>query len=524
MTPTLRPVRRPFATMIVCGSLLLVGCTSSADLVNDEPDATASSPTASPTGVPEELATFYEQDVDWSGCGAFECATVEMPVDYDAPEGSTIELAIKKRPADDQGARIGTLFINPGGPGGSGQDYVDSFTSQTDADLLARYDVVGFDPRGVGESTPLTCLSDKELDAYTEGDPDPDTAAEAQGFYEAIEGLGNACAANSGDLAAHVSTQEVAQDLDVLRGIVGDATINYDGASYGTAIGATYAELFPERVGRMVLDGAIDPALSNEEISLGQSEGFHRALEAYVADCVEGGSCPLGTDAEAGVEQVGELLDGLDAQPLQTNDPERPLTESLGFYGIALPLYNEQGWPVLSQALEAAMDGDGSVLLAIADQYLSRDSNGNYADNSTQVIYAVNCLDAREATPEPITGEQATKVAKQTEDAYTDVSPVFGRVFAWDAQSCGVWPIEPTEEPLEIDAEGAPPIVVIGTTRDPATPYEWAQGLASELDSGVLISRDGDGHTGYNMGNSCVDDAVNSYLLDDEVPEDGLEC
>jgi len=510
------------ATAAVLAVLVPAGCGSAADLVaKDRPRPTKPTPTASPTDnppepAPEGLAEFYDQEVAWEGCGSYECATIEVPLDYADAAGDTVEIALKKAPATSNSDRVGTLFINPGGPGGSGIDYVDFFLSEVSPDLRAAFDVVGFDPRGVGTSDPVECLSDAELDVFLAYDPDPDTAAEVRRATALVRQLGRGCVQNSGALAAHVSTIEVAKDLDVLRAVVGDEVLHYYGASYGTSIGATYAELFPDKVGRLVLDGALDPTLTLERLNIEQAEGFHTALVAYVQHCLDGGDCVLGSSESEALDRIGTFLDELDTDPLPTNDPERPLTRSLGFLGIAITLYNEDYWTYLDNALPAALDGDGSQLLVLADAYTERNPGGDYASNSTQVNYAVNCLD------HPVNISVAEIEA--SEPAYERVSPVFGPVFAWSLLGCSNWPIEPPLEPLQIDGAGAAPIVVVGTTRDPATPYHWAEALAEQLESGVLVSRDGDGHTGYGMGNECVDEAINAYLIEGVVPDDGLEC
>lgn len=463
------------------------------------------------------LAKYYDQELSWQSCGSgFECAEVTVPVDYTKPGGDTLKLKIRKRPADDPSDALGSLFVNPGGPGGSGVDYVKYFTSQVSSTITSRYDVIGFDPRGVGESTPLTCLSDSALDRFVNTDPDPDTEAEAKQYAAAAHKLGKACQKNTpGDLAAHVSTIEVAKDLDILRAVVGDEKLAYVGASYGTAIGATYAQLFPHKVGRFVLDGALDPELTNKQANLGQAKGFRTALTAYVEDCLKQSSCPLGKSKKQALNKISNLLQSLDKHPLPSGDKDRPVTEAIGFYGIVVTLYRKDTWPLLTQELKAAFEGDGSMMLYLADQYLSRTDRG-YKDNSAEVIYAVNCLD------DPVHTSIAKVRASLKE--YTKVAPVFGATFAWSPLACSVWPMKPSYKPLKIHAKGAAPIVVIGTTRDPATPYQWAVSLSKELDSGVLVTRDGDGHTGYNMGNACVDDAVNAYLLEGEVPKDGLRC
>ena len=495
-------------------SLVVAGCSKAGDLAGGGSDEAKKSDSSSAPSA--DLKKFYAQELTWSDCGGGDqCADMMVPIDYAKPDGETLVLKARKKPAGDSDDKVGSLFINPGGPGGSGIDYLSTFASSGDDDILESYDVIGFDPRGVATSTPLKCLDDDALDDFVNVDPDPDTAAEETAYGEGAKKMGEACKSNSGELAAHVSTIEVAKDLDVMRALVGDDKLHYLGASYGTYIGSVYAEVFPKKVGRLVLDGALDPTLDSEGLNLGQAKGFQTALVAYIKSCLETDSCPLGTSEAAAQDKIKKFLDQLDATPLKTDDPERPLTQSLGFYAIALPLYNEQSWPVLTQIFDSAFAGNGEPMVKVADQYLSRTQSG-YQDNSAQVIYAVNCLDKPESS--------TVAEVEASESEFLDVSPVFGRTFAWSPYSCSQWPIKPAEEPVTVDADGAAPIVVVGTTRDPATPYEWAQALAKQLDSGVLVSRDGDGHTGYNMGNECVDDAVNDYLLDGDVPKDGLKC
>ncbi len=475
------------------------------------------SPTPTPTGdVPAGLAQFYAQRANWSACGSYQCASVKVPLDYTDPGADTVDISLKKAPATSGSGKVGTLFINPGGPGGSGLDFVDYFTSKASPQLRSAYDIVGFDPRGVGTSDPLKCVSSSQLDTFLAYDPDPDNATEARRATALVRSLGQACEAHSGPLVAHVSTIEVAKDLDILRAAVGDATLHYYGASYGTLIGATYAQLFPDHVDRMVLDGALDPQLSPQQLNLQQAAGFETALNAYVDSCVTAASCPLGTDKQQALSKIKAFLDGLDAHPIDSGDPSRPLTEALGFYGIAVTLYDKDYWSYLTNALGAAFSGDGSQLLTLADAYWSRNPGGGYQNNSAEVIYAVNCLD------DPVNVSVSQIRASQAR--YERVAPVFGRVFAWSLLGCSNWPVKPTQPPLAIRAAGAKPIVVVGTTRDPATPYAWAQALANQLESGVLVSRNGDGHTGFHMGNSCVDGAVDAYLVSGSVPKDGLSC
>jgi pimeloyl-ACP methyl ester carboxylesterase len=502
---------------------VLAGGAAFVTTVGDDEAPAGSGPTTSPTpqGSPDqppspELARFYSQDLEWSSCeGASECATLEVPLDYDDPDGRTIELALLRRSAADSDHRIGSLVVNPGGPGQSGT----TFAAQADLafgdPVLENFDIVGFDPRGAGKSAPIDCLGDGELDELVAADPDPDTAAETRELVRLSQALVRGCVERSGALASHISTIEAARDMDVLRAALGESTLDYFGASYGTELGSTYAELFPERVGRFVLDGAIDPTLDFRQLALGQATGFETALRAYVDDCVKTQDpCFLGDSVEEGLARISDLLDQVDAKPLPTATG-RQLQVGNAFYGIVLPLYVRDYWFLLTSALGDALDGDGSALLRLSDLYNSRAANG-YTDNSREAFTAITCLDDPESIP-------PDDVPAELPD-FEKASPTFGAVFAWGLVSCRGAEADSTEKPLEIDGSGAAPIVVIGTTRDPATPYEWAKSLAEQLDSGVLVSRDGDGHTGYNKGNECVDDAVHAYLLDGEVPDDGLSC
>jgi pimeloyl-ACP methyl ester carboxylesterase len=463
-----------------------------------------------------ELARFYDQRLDWKRCrGGEECATLEVPLDYAQPTGKTIEIAVLRNAADRPGKRVGDLLVNPGGPGAPGTDYA-SGSQAFPATIYEHFDVIGFDPRGTGGSAPVDCLSDSELDAFVAEDPDPDTAAEVEGFVASADAFGPGCEKRSGDLYRHVSTHDAARDMDVLRAALGNAKLDYLGASYGTKLGATYADLFPQRVGRLVLDGAVDPTLSSRQGSLEQAHGFQVAIEAYIDDCLDGGDCYLGDSRGEALERIRSFLDEVDAEPLRVGD--REVTAGIAFLGIITPLYNNDYWTYLTQALESAFDGDAELLLLLADTYTSRDADGSYTDNSSEAIYAINCAD------DPSTVDPAEIPAQF--DAFEKESPTFGRIFAWGLIGCrSLGPDEGTPAPdWELDATGAAPILVIGTTRDPATPLRWAEALADQLESGVLIRRDGDGHTGYNMGNRCVDEAVEAYLIEGVAPERDLSC
>ena len=483
---------------------------------NASTTAPAAPPSATGTlpATPPALARFYDQTIDWTGCGGAECGLLEVPLDYADPAGKAIALAVLRVPATDRAKRVGQLVVNPGGPGGSGVQYAAGGAQVFGKKLTQLYDIIGFDPRGVGQSTPLSCMDTAQTDAVIASDPDPDTPAEVAELDRLTRGFGQGCLDKSGDLARHMSTVEAARDIDVLRDALDESKLDYFGASYGTLLGATYADLFPANVGHMVLDGAIDPSLSNEALSLGQAKGFETALRAYLADCVQQGSCVSGDGVDAGARRVRQFLDEVDARPLPTGT-DRELTAGLATLGIWLPLYVKEYWPLLTAALKQAYDGNGRLLLRLADQYTSR-SDGKYSDNSIEALYAINCLDHDDYIQ---SSEVPSKFA-----AFDAASPTFGRSFAYSLSTCASWPVKSGKSTSKLTAAGAAPIVVIGTTRDPATPYAWARGLAKQLDSGRLISRDGDGHTGFNQGNPCVDAAVEDYLLRDVVPQDGLSC
>jgi pimeloyl-ACP methyl ester carboxylesterase len=479
------------------------------------------SPEPGSTEAPESgLADFYGQRLDWQTCrGDFYCATLRVPVDYADPAGATIGIALLMDPADEPDERVGSLVVNPGGPGAPGTSYAQQAGQVFRSALTDRFDVVGFDPRGTGDSAPVDCLPDAEMDEFLAFDPVPDDGAEADALVDLLDEFWSGCVTSSDGgadgVVAHVTTVEAARDMDVLRSALGEAALTYFGASYGTKLGATYADLFPDRVGRLVLDGAVDVGLDSVSLSLGQAEGFERALTAYVDNCVGEGGCFLGDSTEEGLQTIKGLLADLDEEPLETLDG-RELTVGTGFYGVITPLYNRDYWFLLDRGLEEALEGDGTTLLLLADAYASRNPDGSFADNSTEAIYAINCLDDPFAV-------SAAEVPGYL-DRFLEASPTLGEVFAWGLVGCGGIQVESSEPRRDIRAAGAAPIVVVGTTRDPATPYEWAVSLADQLESGVLVSRDGDGHTAYNSGNDCVDEALEAYLVDGTVPQDGLEC
>ncbi|MCX5036344.1 MULTISPECIES: alpha/beta hydrolase [Streptomyces] len=487
-------------------------------------EAATATLTPLPKATPAELSPYYEQKLAWRDCGVpgFQCATMKAPLDYAEPADGDVRLAVARKKATGPGKRLGSLLVNPGGPGGSAIGYLQQYAGiGYPAEVRAQYDMVAVDPRGVARSEPVECLNGREMDAYTQTDVTPDDAGETDELVDAYKEFAEGCGADAPKLLRHVSTVEAARDMDVLRAVLGDEKLTYVGASYGTFLGATYAGLFPDRTGRLVLDGAMDPSLPARRLNLEQTAGFETAFQSFAKDCVQQPDCPLG-DKDTTPDQVGKNLksffDDLDAKPLPAGDADgRKLTESLATTGVIAAMYDEGAWQQLRESLTSAIkEKDGAGLLILSDSYYEREADGGYS-NLMFANAAVNCLDLPAAFSSP---DEVRAALPDFEKA----SPVFGEGLAWSSLNCTYWPVKPTGEPHRIEAAGATPIVVVGTTRDPATPYRWAEALSDQLSSGRLLTYEGDGHTAYGRGSSCIDAAINTYLLTGTAPKDGTRC
>jgi pimeloyl-ACP methyl ester carboxylesterase len=504
--------------------LLLSACSSGSSATSASsagPAAAEAALAALPRATPSALAPYYGQKLSWRNCGVpgFECATMRAPLDYARPGAGDVRLAVARKKATGPGQRLGSLLVNPGGPGGSAIGYLQQYAGVGyPAAVRARYDMVAVDPRGVARSEPVECLDGREMDAYTQTDVTPDDQRETDRLVHAYKEFAEGCGVDAPRLLRHVSTVEAARDMDVLRAVLGDRRLTYVGASYGTFLGATYAGLFPERVGRLVLDGAMDPSLPARRINLDQTTGFETAFRSFAKDCVRRPDCPLGTEAGQVGNNLEAFFERLDARPLPTGDPDgRRLTESLATTGVIAAMYDESGWERLREALTAAIEEkDGAGLLALSDSYYERDADGRYS-NLMFANSAVNCLDL------PASFDSPDEVRKAL-PAFEKASPVFGESLAWAALNCAYWPVAPTGEPHRIEAKGAAPILVVGTTRDPATPYRWAQSLSRQLASARLLTYQGDGHTAYGRGSTCIDSTINAYLLRGTPPANGKRC
>jgi pimeloyl-ACP methyl ester carboxylesterase len=476
------------------------------------PARTESTPV--PSDVSAELEPFYTQTLEWEDCeDDMQCTTASAPLDWSDPSRDSIDLALVRNPAED-GAPLGSVLVNPGGPGGSGYDFVaDSLEYAVSPTLRSKFDVVGFDPRGVNRSSAVLCHTDtKQLDAFiydiVPGEIGSDAwitaASDANGAY------GQQCVANTGDLLGYVDTVSAARDLDLLRAVLGDEKLNYLGFSYGTLLGATYAELYPENTGRLVLDGALDPTSSNFDVSITQAKGFESALRAFLADCANAEDCPFSGTADDSMLKIRALLDRLDASPIRAPDG-RELGSNSMTSAIVLPLYREADWPYLRQLFDTVMKGDATLAFTLADSYNGRDPvDGSYLDNSLEARLAINCLDYAAQGDVTVMRQQAAELAA--------AAPVLGKQLSYGDVGCLQWPVKASTERPVIDAAGSADILVVGTTNDPATPYSWAQALAEQLENGHLVTYEGEGHTAYNKSNACVDDTVDDFFVSGTVP------
>ncbi|GAA1904246.1 alpha/beta hydrolase [Streptomyces sodiiphilus] len=471
------------------------------------------------------------QTLDWRRCGEpgvlqgggpapgdrWQCASLTVPVDYADPGGETLEIAvIRTRSTGGDRDRIGSLVFNFGGPGGSGVARLPRLADRYRT-LQAGFDLVSFDPRGVGESAGVQCLEPPEIEAAGQSvDSTPDTPEEIRALLTAKRTYAEGCSANAGPLLPHLTTAGTARDMDLLRQALGDGQLNYFGSSYGTKLGGVYAHLFPERVGRMVFDAVVDPTRDVVDRALGQAEGFQLALDNYLTHCAGQPECPVGRSVTEGRRAVGDLLTELDGRPLP-GDGERLLTQSLAVTGVVSALYSERSWAHLTQALESALSGDGGPLLAMADGYNGRSPDGRY-NNLHAANTAINCADFA-SRPDVAT-------VREHRAAFEEVSPVFGEFLVWGLLGCSHWPVTGERDQPRVHAAGARPILLIGTTGDPATPYAGAERMREELGEGVgvLLTLEGEGHGAYQGGADCVGRAVDGHLLSGAVPPDGLVC
>ncbi|MDO4613605.1 MAG: alpha/beta hydrolase [Actinomycetaceae bacterium] len=512
---------------------------------------TADSETNPLTGkaeVPAGLEKIYAQQVQWGACdedvdthSGASCATLHVPLDYDNPQGQTIDVLMARVKAT--GTKIGTLFVNPGGPGGSGVQFLANLVDVLPGSLRDHYDIVGFDPRGVGHSTPVTCLDDAGLDAMLDGtfrapegddawkvadevvrtlelpaDPPPGVTAEDQRTMAMqVASWAKACHNQVGDLLDHVDTVSTARDLDVMRAAVGDEKLAYLGYSYGTYLGQIYIDLFPDNVGRLVLDGVLAAGASMDEVAEIQAVGLEESLRHFVEYCRGQGHCPLTGTTDEGMRQISEFVAALADNPLPAKNSDRVLTEQAAFTALIGPLYNTSSYSSLNSALTAALEKhDAAAMLALADAYTGRLPEGGYDSNSNEAFNAINALDY------PVVGgpkewlESARRLAEK--------APVLGPSMGYAAASQLAWGAREAPERKPVTGKGAQPVLLVNALHDPATPLAMAKDVHAHLDGSVLVTVDSWDHTTLATGSSCVDDLVAAYLLKGELPEGDREC
>ncbi len=491
--------RTRLIAIVSAGLLALTGCTGESGN-----ESTGSSST------PAELDSFYDQEPVWGGCqsGPGECAGVEVPVDYEEPDGLTLMLNVRRIPA--RGDSEGTLFFNPGGPGASGVQILPWWRRELSAKVQKRFDLVSFDTRGTAGSEGLRCVSSGTRQGFRTPDRTPDSKAEEQKLVGWYRQIGRACIERAPDLTKNMSSADIARDLEVLRGVFGDDRMNYVGVSYGTVIGAHYADLFPDRVGRVVLDSAVDTTRTRSELVESDVRAHRMVLRAYLRDCVRQG-CPLGSTAQQAKAKLQQFLSSLDAKPLVV-DGHAKLTENHARDAIEYAL-SSGDWPSLTKALRGALQGNAGALYKLAvGQYGVDPSRGPLS------------LEGRVTECSDRGGRLDVDAIRELAADSRRVSPVFGQYFAWAQVPCGQWPVEAPSEPADLDGAGADPIVVTGSRGDPITPYENSAAVAERLESAVLLTERTYAHGTYPGTSRCIDARVDAYLVEGEVPDDGHEC
>ncbi|WP_431814252.1 alpha/beta hydrolase [Kocuria sp. cx-455] len=523
---TRTPTARSVAATLVVAALALTGC-SPQSTQDSGPGATSQADPDVTAGTDSALAAYYTQELSWGDCDYpqedqdaaknLDCARVSVPVDYANPDAGDTFVEVSRLSSSENDPQ-GTLFLNPGGPGGSGVDMVLSASFFASESVRDNYDIVGFDPRGVERSDGIDCLTDQEMDEWRAEpafEPGTETLDDMRATYAAI---GAKCHENSSPVVAHMDTQSVAKDLDVMRAVFDQPATHYLGFSYGTEIGATYARLFSQRTGRVVLDGGVDPTMDERAVTLDQAKGFEDNLRHWVQDCQDSNNrCAVGQNGVAdGMAQIQDLLAKVSEENITVSDGRR-ITAVNAVEGILVPLYSTASYSQLNSALEKAFDGDFDELMDYSDSNHGRNSSGEYTSNVSEAFTAVNCLDT-------VSREISDQDMARAAETMTQEAPTFGPYLSYGDAACQGWPDEPVEPLESYTADTDQTLLVVGTTHDPATPYAWSESLVAELGNARLLTHEGWGHTAYVSGNSCIKDTVDNYLVSGAVPEQGTTC
>jgi len=474
--------------------------------------SSSSDATANPLDTTTE---FVVNPIEWKACDGststeVECGNIEVPFDYTDPEQGSFVLYVKKHNASNPASRIGSMMVNPGGPRFGGSSLADDAQYYFSQDLIDNFDIIAWDPRGTGESTPAVDCVDT-YDEYFGLDSPPETPDEEQALIDASQAFNDKCEENSGTILPYISTKASAQDINSLRLALGEEKVTFFGFSYGSKLGTTWATMFPETVRAIVVDGAVDPNASSTEEGMSQAKGFEGQLATFLKQCSEKTTCEFhnGGKAEAAFDKL--VLD-LDAKPLEVSKDRTPVTQGVLFTAVSQAMYSDYYWPQLSEALSAAQNGDGKGILQLYDDYYQRKEDGTYG-NELEAFLAISCLDDPGAT--------STKEVDSHIEEFIAAAPRLGGNFAY-GYSCALWPVKQAAK-VTITGKGAGPIVVVGTTGDPATPLDSTRKMALGLEQGILIVVDANQHTGYGA-NNCVVKAVDDYLIKLIVPANETTC
>lgn len=509
--------RRLFLLLACFLTVLAIACSGD----DDAPASTATAPATRPASTAEVTATAAPTTptppplaglpppppLAWTDCDFYECADFAVPIDYTDPDLGDFTLSLVRLPAGDPDARIGSLFLNPGGPGGSAVDFLRQAAFAIPFEIKQSFDLIAFDPRGVGESDPIECGDN--VQGLLALDPDPQTDAEWQTIVDTVQDFADLCAERAGDALPFYGTINVARDMDRIRQALGEDEISYLGFSYGTSIGQVYADLFPDHLRAMVLDGSLDASLSPDQRNLDQILAFEAALGRFAEYCRD--TVCFDVDPQDAIET---LIARAGESPIPAPGADRPLSQGEVVWGLLSSLYARFQWGGLANAIDDALNGDGSRMIRLVDQLWGRNADGTY-DNFFEANVAVNCID-QAVDPNP-------DHHRMLSAEFAEQAPVFGAWGGYLNITCALWHAPTSPAPIPTGA-GAPPILVIGNTGDPATPLKWAVALSQQLESAILLTYDGEGHTAYLQLNECVDSTVNAYLLRLEVPDEGATC
>ncbi|MDR0944880.1 MAG: alpha/beta hydrolase [Bifidobacteriaceae bacterium] len=505
------PGSPPSTSAYAASASASVSGSGAATLGKDAPDPNAPSWTEQ---------DYYNQVLDWTSCSDGEqCAKITVPMNWADPGGQRIQLAMARIVSTDKSVKhLGSLLTNPGGPGASGVDFLSYMPMLLSQDVVDSYDLVSWDTRGVGESVPVKCYDDTQLNQFFDYWPKSFDDAGLAEMTKVDQDFAAACKQNTGPVLQYVDSESTAKDMDVMRAALGDQKLNYVGFSYGTFLGQLYAEDFPTKVGRMILDGVVDPADSSDQDGYNQAVAFENEARTFVKWCETkyAKSCPFKGNVDKGMNTIKSVFDAAGAKPLKTDYTGRKLSLTDAVTGVIEAMYDTSMWEDLADAIDsAAEDSDGTQLMDLADEYYDRDSDGKFKDNMIEAFDAISCLDS------------PTDASRANMDAWAaklkQGAPVLGQYFSYGQGLCGNWPYPATFTPHAIAANGAAPIMVVGTTGDPATPYQQAVKVAGQLASGFLVTYKGEGHTALG-NNTCINDTAGAFLVKGTVPAKGTTC